>query len=113
MTEIAILPARTREWAGKEEFSKYVANFNQSRSAFIRAPNVYFICYISSVLFVCSLVAASFCVPLPPGCRHRSCLQQVGTYVPFFPQSGFGFSYPAVLYLVSFEVCVFRRAFSN
>ena len=53
------------------------------------------------------------CVPLPPNCRHRSCLQQVGTYVPFFPQSGFGFSYPAVLYLVSFEVCVFPRAFCN
>ena len=25
-----------------------------------------------------------------------------GRYVPFFPQSGFGFSYPAVSYLVSF-----------
>ena len=46
----------------------YVANLNQSRSAFIRAPNFYFICYISSVIFVCRLLAASFCVPLPPSC---------------------------------------------
>ena len=53
----------------------YVANLNQSRSAFIRAPNFCFICYISSVIFVCRLLAASFCVPLPPSCivrRHRS-----------------------------------------
>ena len=30
-------------------------------------------------------------------------------YIPFFPQSGFGFSYLAVLYLVSFKVCFFAR----
>ena len=88
-------------------------NLNQSWSAFIRAPNFYFICYISRVIFVCRLLAASFCVPLPPSRRHRSWFQQLRAYVPFFPQSAFGFSYPAVSYWISFEVCVFHRAFCN
>ena len=72
----------------------YVANLNQSRSAFIRAPNFCFICHISSVIFVCRLLAASFCVPLPPSCivrRHRSWFQQLGAYFPFFPQVVLGF----------------------
>ena len=52
--------------------SLYFANLSQSRSAFIRAPYFYFICHISSIIFVCRLLATSFCVPLPPRFWHRS-----------------------------------------
>ena len=43
----------------------------------------------------------------PQSWRHCSCVQQVGVYVPFFPQSDFGFSYPAVPYLVFLRSLIF------
>ena len=36
----------------------------------------------------------------PRSWRHCSWVQQVGVYVPSFPQSGVGFSYPVVQYLL-------------
>ena len=61
-----------------------------------------FFVFASFVIFVNRHLAASFFVPLPQSCRHRSRFQQAGVYVPFFPQSGFGFSYTAVSYLEVF-----------
>ena len=69
-----------------------------------------FILFANFVIFVNRHLAASFCVPLPPSYRHRNRFQRAGVYVPFFPQSGFGFSYTAVPYL---EVYFRHRVFCN
>ena len=56
-----------------------------------------FAIYISSVIFVCRLLTASFCVLLPLSCLHRSWFQQVGAYVAFFSTKCQLFSQASVL----------------
>ena len=110
-TEIAILPALTRGLGRLRgivgSFLRhvfwYVVNLNEFRSAYIRAPNFYF--YFPILLYFIGfwqLVFAYFC---PRVVGTTADFQHVGGYVPFFPQSGFGFSYSAVTYSVSCEIC--------
>ena len=44
-------------------------------------------------------------VQLCPELTTQQLTSASGGYVPFFTQSGIGFSYPAVSYLISLEVC--------
>ena len=70
-------------------------NFN-----FVNFEIIYF-------FFVISLSCSSFRIPQPHSWRHRSCFQQVGGICSLFPQSGFGFSYPAVSYIFSEGASIF------
>ena len=92
-TEIAILRAQTGGLGRLEEIVVvgcwlFVANSNQSRSQH-SFEHLTFILFINlSYLPAIVSFAADF--------------SWRGYTVPFSPQSGFGFSYPAVSYLVSF-----------
>ena len=92
-TEIAILRAQTGGLGRLEEIVVvgcwlFVANSNQSRSQHSFEHLILILCVNLSYLPAIVSSAADF--------------SWRGYTFPFSPQSGFGFSYPAVSYLVSF-----------
>ena len=85
----------------------FFTNSNQSRSEFIPTPNFYFICQCLLYLFVgiwYSLVSVYLCLRVDDTAASFS-RRGLGAYVPYFPRNSFAFSYPAVSYFASLEVC--------
>ena len=78
--EIPIFPARTRE-LGRLSCTLQIW-FSLGQHSF---ELLTFILFANFVIFVYRLLAASFCVPLHPSCRHCGWFQQARVYAPFFP----------------------------